>query len=116
MVNQYTFNTCYVICSDVVGDSDEGASDCPTDEESPEDSFFSADHPMDTRASLLPAPGVPAIASDRNDHTLAMPSTSESSAFMTFIQKQSQQFDDHAKLMKLLVEKSSASDKRGSLN
>ena len=81
-------------------DSDKGDSDCPTNEESPEDYFFSA---RDTHASLLPAPGVHAIASDRNEHPLAMPSTSESSAFMTFIQKQSQQFDDNAKLMKLLV-------------
>jgi len=95
-----------------MGDSDEGASDCPSDDESPEDSLCSGDHPRDTIANLLPAPGVPAMVSDRVDPPLAMPSTSESSAFMTFIQKQSQQFDDHAKLMKLLVEKSSASDKK----
>ena len=97
---------------DIVGDSDEGASDCPSDDESTEDSFCRGDLPRDTIPHLVTAPGVTTAVSDRVDPPLAMPSSTESSAFMTFIQKQSQQFDDHAKLMRLLVEKSSASEKK----
>ena len=95
-----------------MGDSDEGASDCPSDDESTEDSFCRGDLPRDTIPHLVSTPGVPAAVSDRVDPPLAMPSTTESTKFMTFIEKQSQQFDDHAKLMKLLVEKSSASNKK----
>ena len=66
-----------------MGDSDEGASDRPSEEEPPKDSFFIADHLRDTKASLLIAPGVPTVASDRTEPPLATPSTSKSSAFMS---------------------------------
>ena len=51
-----------------MGDSDEGASDRPSEEEPPKDSFFIADHLTDTKASLLIAPGVPTVASDRTGY------------------------------------------------
>ena len=51
-----------------MGDSDEGASDRPSEEEPPKDSFFIADHLTDTKASLLIAPGVPTVASDHTGY------------------------------------------------
>ena len=49
-----------------MGDSDEGASDRPSEEEPPKDSFFIANHL--TKASLLIATGVPTVASDRTGY------------------------------------------------